>query len=243
MKKTYASATIGGTVLSRYQDLIVGSRSLGILMYYEWCMLMSNIPGSIGLFIRKLFWPCLFEACGKGVQFGSGIILRHPHRIKLGNHVIVSEGCILDARNEEQENVINIGSDVVLSNNVMLSCKKGTVTIGDRSGLNAQTIIQSVDCNPVVIGSDVVIGPRCYIVGGSNYKTDRLDIQICRQGMKKDGGVIIENDVWLGYNVMVMGGVRIQSGSIAAAGSIITKSIPPRTVSAGQPAKIIKYRD
>lgn len=54
--------------------------------------------------------------------------------------------------------------------------------------------------------------------------------------------VIIENDVWIGSRVMVMGGVRIENGAVVAAGSIVTKDIPPYAVVAGVPAKIIKFR-
>lgn len=54
--------------------------------------------------------------------------------------------------------------------------------------------------------------------------------------------IIIENDVWIGSRVMVMGGVKIGNGAVVAAGSIVTKDVPPYAVVAGVPAKIIKYR-
>ena len=54
--------------------------------------------------------------------------------------------------------------------------------------------------------------------------------------------VIIENDVWIGANVVVMPGVKICNGAIIGAGSVVTKDIPPYAIAVGVPAKIIKFR-
>ena len=241
-KKSHESVTSGGSLLSRYQDVVVGSRSLLNTIYFEFCLFLSRFPGAIGLILRGIFWPKLFGSCGKGVFFGENIILRHPNRIHLGNKVVISDGCILDARNEKSTNVIQLGDNVILSNNVMISCKEGIVNIGSNTGLGAQMIIQSVFNSPVIIGDDVFMGPMCYITGGGNYNTDRLDIPIWRQGLKKMGKTIIGNDVWLGANVTVLGEVEIGSRSIIAAGAVVSKSIPEKSICRGVPAKVYKIR-
>jgi acetyltransferase-like isoleucine patch superfamily enzyme len=56
------------------------------------------------------------------------------------------------------------------------------------------------------------------------------------------GDIYIENDVWIGANSTIMSGVKIDNGAIVAAGSTVTKYVPPYAVVAGNPAKIIKYR-
>lgn len=241
-KKSQAAVTSGGSVLSRYQSVIVGKNSIATMIYYEFCMFLSIIPGALGLVLRKIFWPNLFGSCGKGIAIGANIVVRHPHRIHLGDRVVLSENCILDARNEFSEKVLIIGNDVILSNNTMLSCKDGNIKIGDRTGIGAQTIIQSTNNCPVEIGSDVMIGPRCYLVGGGSYNTDRFDVPMWKQGIKNDGGIILEDDIWLGSSVSILGGVVLSHGSIAAAGAVITKSVPARAICGGIPAKIIKYR-
>ena len=53
---------------------------------------------------------------------------------------------------------------------------------------------------------------------------------------------IIGNDVWIGRNAMIMGGITVGDGAIIAAGAIVTKDVPPYAVVAGMPARIIKYR-
>jgi galactoside O-acetyltransferase len=240
--KTHAAATQGGNALSRYQDLIVGHRSWWGLLYFEWCMLLQMAPGALGLMLRKLFWPRLFGSCGPGTVFGQGVVLRHPKRIHLGQRVVVSENCVLDARHERESRVLVLGDDVNLANDVLISCKDGTVEIGPRVGVGARTVIQSAEGNPVRVGADVVIGPLCYLVGGGNYHLDRLDLPIGQQGIKPDGGVSIGEGAWLGAGVRVLGGVSMGAGSVAAAGAVVTRDVPALGICRGVPARLAGMR-
>ena len=243
MEKTHQSVTGRGSPLARYQDVMIGERALWAFVYYEWCMLFGPVPGALGMVLRKIFWPGLFACCGKGCMFAAGIVLRQPGKIQLGRSVVISEGCVLDGRHGSSRTVtINLGDNVILSNNVMLSCKNGTISIGANSGVNAQTIIQSTNDCPVTIGEDCIIGQRCFIIGGGSYHIDRLDIPIRVQGIRDDGGVRLDNDVWLGGNVSVLGGVRMGRGSIAGTGAVLTRSVAEYTVSLGVPARVVKTR-
>jgi serine acetyltransferase len=56
------------------------------------------------------------------------------------------------------------------------------------------------------------------------------------------GDIIVENDVWIGAKSTIMSGVKISNGAIVAANSVVTKDVPPYSVVAGNPAKIVKYR-
>jgi len=240
--KTHAAVSKGGSALGRYQRVIVGQSSFTAFVYFECCVWLGVIPGAAGLFLRKIFWPRLFRACGGGTTFGVGVTLRHPNRISLGENIIVSDGCILDARNEDEEETINIGDDTIMSNDVMISCKGGTVHIGKRAGIGAQTIIQSVNNCPVTLGDDVMVGPQSYLVGGSNYNIDRTDIPMSQQGMIDDGGIQIADDVWLGGKVTILGGTTIARGAIVAAGAVVNKPVETLMIVGGIPAKEIKKR-
>lgn len=240
--KTHETVTGRGSALARYREVIVGSDSWWDFIYFEWCMLLAPIPGALGILLRKVFWPALFGTCSKGVLFGVNIVLRHPGRIHLGRSVVLSEGCILDARNSREDKAITLGDDVILSSNVMLSCKDGAIGIGSRTGINAQTIIQSTNSCPVNLGRDVVIGQRCLIIGGGNYNIDRIDVPIRTQGIQNDGGVTIQDDVWLGGGVTVLGGVTVEGGSVVGAGAVVTKSIPARSIAKGVPARVTGQR-
>lgn len=241
-RKTLDAVTGDDPAWRRYQDVVVGQRGWGATLYFEWCIWLAPIPGALGLLLRKAFWQRLFAGCGSGVTFGANVILRHPHRVRLGDRVVISEGVILDGRSPNHAEAIVLGNDVVLSNHVMLSTKGGSLRIGDYVGIGAQTIIQSAfDC-PVAIGNDTAVGPRCYIVGGGNYRTDRLDVPMWRQGIEPDGGCTIRDNVWVGAGATILGGVTVGSGSIVAAGAVVTRDMPPQSVCGGVPARMIRTR-
>lgn len=69
-----------------------------------------------------------------------------------------------------------------------------------------------------------------------------LDQGIERCRVQRKGQILIENDVWIGHGVTIMGGVTIHNGAVIAAESVVTKDVPPYAVVAGNPARIIKYR-
>lgn len=73
---------------------------------------------------------------------------------------------------------------------------------------------------------------------GSNY----LKYHFAKLKFKPSKKVTIGNDVWIGTNAVVLGGVTIGTGAIIGAGAIVTKDVPPYAVVGGVPAKIIKYR-
>lgn len=56
------------------------------------------------------------------------------------------------------------------------------------------------------------------------------------------GDIVIENDVWIGANSTIMSGITIHNGAIIAAGSTVTKDVPPYAIVAGNPGKVVKYR-
>ncbi|HHO48752.1 MAG TPA: acyltransferase [Desulfobacteraceae bacterium] len=242
MKKTHDAVTGRGSALSRYQETMVGSHSFLSLLYFEWCMLLGCFPGAFGIALRKIFWPRMFGSCGRGAVFAGGIVVRHPNRIRIDDNVVISENCVLDGRSSESDATIHIGRNVIMSNQVMLSCKDGSITIGENTGINAQTIIQSTNGCPVVIGRDCILGQGCLVIGGGSYNFDRLDIPIRKQGIRNDGGVEIREDVWLGGKVTVLGGVVLGRGAVVAAGAVVTRSIPEYGICAGVPAKIMKNR-
>ena len=175
-------------------------------------------------------------------MFGANIILRHPNRIRIGSNTVLSEGVVLDARHSTDDTALQIGDEVILANNTMLSCKDGTINIGDRVGIGAYTIIQSVQHCPVVIGNDAVLGPRCYLVGGGQYHTDSLNIPIAQQGIKPTEGCFVGPGAWLGANVSIIDGGALGEGSIAATGAVIVRDVPAYEIVAGVPAQKIKDR-
>jgi serine acetyltransferase len=83
----------------RYADLVIGQQGLWPLVHYELTMLLSAwVPGALGLFLRSKLYPLLLGHVGKNVAFGANVVLRHPHKISIGDnvwlgaHVVVADG-------------------------------------------------------------------------------------------------------------------------------------------------------
>jgi len=96
-------------------------------------------------------------------------------------------------------------------------------------------------CPNVTMGNYVIIAPKLAILGGDhNYKTP--GVPVIFSGRSKCERTIIQDDVWIGYRVVINSGLTIGKGAIVAAGSIVTKNVPPYTVFGGNPAEFIKLR-
>ena len=93
----------------------------------------------------------------------------------------------------------------------------------------------------VQLGPYVMIGPRVSIIGG-DHVYDRPGVPIIFSGRPGLEPTIIEADAWIGCGAILIAGVRIGRGAIVAAGSIVTKSIPPYEIHAGVPSKKVRDR-
>lgn len=112
------------------------------------------------------------------------------------------------------------------------------VTLGDNSGIGIRASI-SGDTH---IGSNVMMGPDC-IIYTRNHAFSRTDIPMCEQGFQEEKPVFIANDVWIGGRVIILPGVKIGTGAIIGAGSVVTKDVPDYAIVGGNPAKVLKYRN
>ncbi|MFT4679728.1 MAG: acetyltransferase-like isoleucine patch superfamily enzyme [Litorivivens sp.] len=112
----------------------------------------------------------------------------------------------------------------------------GKVSIGKGCQVNENVFIQAA-----TIGDHVMIAPGCVLLS-KNHEHSRTDIPMSLQGETEDEPVTLENDVWLGRNVLIMPGVCVGEGSIIAAGAVVTKNVEPYSIVGGIPAKVIKKR-
>jgi acetyltransferase-like isoleucine patch superfamily enzyme len=93
----------------------------------------------------------------------------------------------------------------------------------------------------IAIGSGVLIGPNASIFS-SYHDYMRTDKMMAFQDHVM-APVVIEDDVWIGANVVVCGGVRIGQGAVIGAGAVVTKDVPPMTIVGGVPARTIRGRN
>lgn len=112
------------------------------------------------------------------------------------------------------------------------------IEIGDNSGIGVNCKIH----NNSIIGTNVMMGPNCFMQE-SSHAFNRTDIPMSDQGsidcLIK---VIIENDIWIGRDVMILGNRIIKTGSIIGARTVLTKDFPEYSIVGGNPSKLIRSR-
>lgn len=118
-----------------------------------------------------------------------------------------------------------------------------TIQVGDDVFIGQGATLQA-SASSITIGNKVMFGPNVTIIGG-NHNASILgqfmfDIKI--KQVNDDQPVIIEDDVWIGASAIILKGVQIGRGSIVAAGAIVTKKVPPYTIVAGVPARVVSIR-
>lgn len=96
----------------------------------------------------------------------------------------------------------------------------------------------------ITIGSNVMFGPRVMIQAGRHdySATDGLMNRQPELPSELVAGVTIGDDVWIAANVTLIDGARVGDGSVVAAGAVVTGDIPPNSIAAGIPARVIRAR-
>ncbi len=113
----------------------------------------------------------------------------------------------------------------------------GDVLIGDNSLVGMGNVI----IGPVTIGNNVILAQNV-VASGLNHEYKDPATPIHKQPVTT-APIVIEDDCWIAANVVITSGVTIGKHSVVAAGSVVTKNIPPFSVAAGNPAKVIKRYD
>lgn len=124
--------------------------------------------------------------------------------------------------------------------NIEHGAKFGTgvdISIGDNSGLGIRCNVPS----NLTVGNNVMMGPDCVILD-RNHRYEQIDIPMIVQGDTERKPTIIQDDVWIGCQVLIMPGRTIKKGSIIAGGCVLCKDFPEYAIVGGNPSKYIKSR-
>jgi galactoside O-acetyltransferase len=122
----------------------------------------------------------------------------------------------------------------------LAACDDGEIEIGSRVSLNSNVYINACIGGRIVIGNDVLIAPNV-VMRTSDHATSDPDRLIREQG-HIPAEIIIEDDVWLGSNVTILGGTRIGRGAVVGAGGVVTRDVEAYSIVGGVPARLIKMR-
>jgi acetyltransferase-like isoleucine patch superfamily enzyme len=222
----------------KYAALVIGRPDWAPLLMYELVVLLSqHVPGALGFYLRKSLYPALLGACGRNVIFGQNVVLRHPHKIRIGDNVVVDDNCLLDAKGESNQG-ITIGNGVFIGRNSILSCKNGDIAIAD--GANIGFNCEVFSASRVSIGRDTLLAAYCYLIGGDHDFSDPSQ-PVLAQGRRSEG-VAVGAGAWLGAGAKILDGVTIGDGAIVGAGAVVRTAVPDRAIAVGIPARVVGER-
>lgn len=152
----------------------------------------------------------------------------YQHR---GKHSVVHRSARMDTPPYRK---FSLGDYSVIESFACINNAVGDVIIGDHTRIGLHNTI----IGPVTIGSHVNLA-QGITVTALNHNFEDSDKRIDEQGVSTTP-VTIEDDIWIGANAVILPGVTIGNHSVVAAGAVVTKDIPPHSLVAGVPAKIIK---
>lgn len=193
--------------------------------FFNGLYLFYTFAGNVYSFFKRLFIvaPLLYSQCkayGKDIE-----VERLPY--------ITGEGRLIIKNRARLSGAQSFGFNNIFDN-------EPTIVIGQNSFIGHAVSINA--------GKEVVIGDNCYIAGGC-YISDTLGHPL--DAVKRHNNeriteeyitpVTIGDDVWIGRGVIILPGTTIGARSVVGAGSVVTKDVPPDCISAGNPARVIKY--
>ena len=152
----------------------------------------------------------------------------YQHR---GRHSVIHHSARLDTPPYRK---FSLGNYSVIESFACINNAVGDVMIGDHTRIGLHNTI----IGPVIIGSHVNLA-QGITVTALNHIFEDSKKRIDEQGVSTSA-VVIEDDIWIGANAVVLPGVTIGHHSVVAAGAVVTKDVPPHSLVAGIPAKVIK---
>ena len=134
-------------------------------------------------------------------------------------------------------NKFDLGAHSTIEDFCTVNNGVGDVFIGSNSLIGMGNVI----IGPVTVGNNVIFAQNI-VASGLNHEYKDPTIPIRDQNVTV-APIIVEDDCWIAANVVITSGVTIGKHCVVAAGSVVTKNIPPYSIAAGNPAKVIKQYD
>lgn len=217
------------------------------LLAHRWSHLWMKFAGRNGfgrMASRLAAWPCpplygrvaLAQMSERGYVSADATLFHS--KLRLGKHVCIDDDVLIFE--DWDGGAVELGNGVHLWRGVTIqSGQGGTVAIGDDTHIQPRCQFSAYK-SAIKIGRRVEVAPNCAF-----YPYDHglePDKPICEQGLLSRGPILIEDDCWLGFGVVVLSGVHIGRGAVIGAGAVVTRDIPAEAIAGGIPAKIVRWR-
>jgi acetyltransferase-like isoleucine patch superfamily enzyme len=201
----------------------------------------------VGIVIRRSWWllrgitKCLvLQGKLRLVYAGPQVNLRNTNGIRFGKGITLERGVIVDGLSLRG---MEFGDNVVIGPySVVRASSPSNIGLGMRMGRNSSLDAYSfVGASGFVdIGENVIMGQHVAF-HAENHNYARTDVPIKEQGTRRIG-IVIENDCWVGSNVIFLDGAHVETGCVIGAGSVVRGRVPRDSVAAGVPARVVKSR-
>jgi acetyltransferase-like isoleucine patch superfamily enzyme len=198
--------------------------------------LVGWVPTILGIGLRALLYRLMLRMEG-WAAIESGVRLRFANHIRLGHGAYLDQGVYLHAC----PNGIQIGPGTLVMHGAVLhvynfrGMPQSGIRVGRDSLIGEYNVIRGQ--GGVTIGDRVYTSPLVQILA-VNHVFDDPARSFVEQGITAEG-IVIEDDVWIGAGAIVTDGVRVGRGAVVAAGAVVTEDVPPHTVVAGVPARVV----
>jgi acetyltransferase-like isoleucine patch superfamily enzyme len=202
--------------------------------------LFGNIPSIIGIGIRAYLYRLILKMDGKAA-IERNVRLRFAKHIRLGNGSYLDESVYIHAC----PGGVSIGENTLIMHGAILhvynfrNLPRAGIQIGRDCLVGEYSVIRGQ--GGVTIGDRVYTSPMSQIIA-VNHVFDDPQRPFIEQGITAQG-ITIEDDVWIGSSAVITDGVRVGFGAVVAAGAVVTRDVPPHTVVAGVPARVIQEID
>ena len=201
-----------------------------------------NRAGRIAMWLAGWFYPPYKARHALARMSRQGYIspratLQHPGLL-LGAHVFLGDGVTIFGRAPSE---VNLGDEVFINKDTIIETGHGgSLVIGARTTIQPRCQFSAYK-GGIHIGTDVQIAPNCAFYPYNHSMS--ADVAMKNQPLISKGGIRVEDDVWLGYGVIVLDGVHIGKGAVIGAGSVVKQDIPAGAIAAGVPARVVRNRD
>jgi virginiamycin A acetyltransferase len=149
---------------------------------------------------------------------------------------------LADVEDSVRGTLIEIGDEVVIDAFVKVKPAGGTgdVRIGPRSVINSGVVIYTG--NGVTLGANVLLAANV-VLAPTNHEFGDRDVPIREQRFQPSrGGIVIEDDVWIGAGTVVLDGAVVRQGAVIGANSVVQDEVAAYTVNVGNPLRTIGQR-
>ena len=198
-------------------------------------------------FFKKKYYQLAgrFYAAGKQ-QFEAAVAGMMPDRARVAAGTVFHAGAEINNLSANPDRII-IGKDCQVAGLLMVYAYGGFIKMGDHCSLSPGARI--ISSEKIEIGNRVLIAHNVNIIDNISHP---INAQLRHEDYKnsytigmqpydiKSKAIIIEDDVWIGFNTAIMKGVKIGKGAIIGAHSVVTKDVPAWTINAGNPLRCIR---